>query len=561
MKKIYINLLQVILLLALVGFQSCDPDFLDKKYEPKQYLANKFYITSIPQEAVLTFNTEEGNTSWRVVQYPNFIELTDKRGATDEYGVSRLAFSVKEHEPNFYYQDNELLIILEVDGIGMLGIPLGYQLVGELDGALELTPTSLSLTDDEWDSFSIYANGDLDINWEIVECPDWLIIDASKSGWLPAGETNHLSYHTSIDNMSPGQYQANVKFKFNGDNYVTMPVSLQVSEAPASPKLFESACIGSAYIEASDLLVVVTKTPNQILFFKDGSLEPDVVDLERVPRSMTLSEDQTTLAISYSNAEITTYNASTAEVKQTYNIDVVAESLAFGSTDYLYYLSSGSSTSSQKYMNSLNLTNNQQTQSSDSEGGYEYLRKVPGKNIIVTSKPGYGPEFLILYYDTHLGTVDKMNEYWVSPRGLWPSDDGTQLLSGSGVVYKVPDYDADLGYGYDMPVPLHGEIELPSSKKMMGMSSSSNLQLIYALLESNNYDGRMNLRIYNKSTFAEVENIDLNVVDVSYSDYWSYRTSGVFPNATGNKIWVVQAFPDREDASKSKWRTLRVDIP
>ena len=46
-------------------------------------------------------------------------------------------------------------------------------------------------------------------------------------------------------------------------------------------------------------MIVLTKSPNQLLFFSTDLLNPEIVDLDRVPQCLALSEDQ---------ARITSYN-------------------------------------------------------------------------------------------------------------------------------------------------------------------------------------------------------------------------------------------------------------
>ena len=453
------------------------------------------------------------------------------------------------------------MVILEIVEVGLLSVPLAYQLDGQFEGTISLSPSSLELTNNEQGSFEVKATGDLDINWEIVEYPNWMNFDNNLSGWISAGQSSTVYYNANAKDLDAGQYKDQVKFKFNGENYVTMSVALNVTVVNGVPILHDGLCIGSGYNEASDLLFVVTKSPNRILCFKDDTSEPEIIELKRVPEGMALSEDQSTLAISFSNTEITTYNAVTREEIKTYDANGVAESLVFGSPTNLYFLNNSSSTSSYKFLNSLNLETGNLIRSNNNEGGYDYLRKVPGKDIIVTSRTGWSPEFIVLYYNTNLGEVNDMNEYRVSPNGIWPSDDGMQLLAGSRIVYKIPEYNPDASYFYAEDMPVGGEVEWPYSEKVIGMTSKSSLKLIYCVTENSSFDTGLNLHVYNYSTLVEVQNIDINVDNVSYSDYWTYRPIGVFSNLNGSKLWIVQSFPDRDDVSKSTWRKVRVDIP
>lgn len=561
MKKRHLILPFILILAVVAGLQSCDSDFMDQTYEPKQYVTENFYITSIPQDIFLRLNIEEANKSWRIVQYPKFVEPLFKSGKSTEAGLVNLVLTVNDHEPNLYNQDGSQLVVVEIAEVGFLGVPLVYQLDGQVEGTISLNPSSLKLTNNEQGSFEVKATGNIDINWEIVDYPNWMNFDNSLSGWTGSGQSSTVYYNANATDLDVGQYEGEIKFRFNGENYVTMSVVLNVTVAGGVPRLYDGLCIGSGYNEASDLLLVVTRSPNRILRFKSNVAQPEIIELNRVPKGMALSEDQKTLVVSYSNSEITTYDAVSGEAIKTYQSTGVAECLAFGSSTYLYYLSAGSSNSDYKYLYSLNLESGSLLRSADDEGGYDYLRKVPGKNILITSKTGWSPEFIVLYYNTHQGAVNDMNEYRVTPYGIWPSDDGTRIMSGSRVLYKIPAYNSDGSYFDAEDMPVDGELEWPFSEKVVGMVSKSNLGLIYCVTENGSFDTGLNLHVYNASTLVEVQTIDTDSDNVTYGDYWTHRPTGVYPNANGTKVWVVQSFPDRDDVSKSTWRRVEVDIP
>lgn len=561
MKEIQSNISPylVILIIAILGLQSCDHDFMDKEYNQKQYVADKVYITSIPQDVFLKYNIEAGHKSWRIVQYPDFVEPAYKTGVSDETGIIKLFFSINDHQPLVYNQGQDHMLVVDVKGLGLLGIPLVYQLEGEVEGTVSLQPSSLQLTDNEEGSFDIIAQGE-DINWEIIEYPDWLNFNSNITGYINAGNYNTVHFKVNADGLVTGDYSGAIKIKISQDAYLTMALTLKVTVTDGVQKLYTGACIGSGYIKASDLMFVVTKSPNKILLFKDEISEPDVIDLQRVPKSMALSEDEKTLAISYSNAEISTYNTPGFDKIKTYSMSVISGKMVFASNNYLYFMSE-SSNSSYEFLNSMNLTSGDVVRSNNSEGGYQYLRKIPGKNIIVTSKKGWSPEFITLYYNTDKGSVNDMNEYRVSPNGVWPSDNGERLLTGSRTIYKIPEFNVDNDYFMAEDMPVGGELEWPSSEKAIGMQSQSALGRIYCVTEKGSFDTSIGLHIFNSTTFAKEQSIDVTSENVDYNDYWVYRPTGVYPNTEGTKLWVVQSFPDHDDVAKSKWRSIRVDIP
>jgi hypothetical protein len=368
----YITSIIAIVGMTMLSLQSCNPDFMDKDLNHKQYLADQVYITSIPQDVFLKFNIDARNKSWRIVQYPYFVEPAFKTGISDEYGIIKLVFSINEHEPVLNSQEQNLLVVVDVKDLGFLGIPLFYQLEGEVEGTVSLQPSSLQLTDNEVGSFDVVAEGE-DLNWEIVEYPDWLNFKGNLTGYVNAKSSYTVHFNVNANGLAAGDYSGNVIMKINEYIHLTMPVTLKINVEDGVHKLYDGLCIGSGYVADSDLLFVVTKSPNRILYFCDDVSEPELIELQRVPKSMALSEDEKMLAISYTNTEITTYNTPDFDVIKTYSMNVIPDKMVFGSSDYLYFMSA-SSNSSYEYLNSMHLVSGEVVRSNSSEGGYDYLR-------------------------------------------------------------------------------------------------------------------------------------------------------------------------------------------
>jgi hypothetical protein len=179
----------------------------------------------------------------------------------------------------------------------------------------------------------------------------------------------------------------------------------------------------------------------------------------------------------------------------------------------------------------------------------------------VTSKTGWSPEFITLYFNTDIGHVNDINEYRISPYGVWPSDNGERLLTGSRTIYKIPGFNAANSRLQAEDMPIGGELEWSSNEKVVGLLSQNALDRIYCVNEIGSFDTRIQVHIFNSTTLVEEQSIEVVSENVEFSDYWTYRHTGVYPDSRGVKLWVVQSFPDRDNASNSTWRKVRVVIP
>lgn len=561
MKKLYSKYVVLLssFLLLVVGLISCDSDFMDQEDEVSRYTSDTYFITSIPQVISVDINVNVKNKSWRVVYYPDMIEPYEKTGTTDDNGVLRITLGVNNHYRNTSpFEVDDLLVYIKVNDLGVVAVPLRYNLEGDSDETITLNPSYLQLTDNEDGAFELFAGDDIDVYWEIVSHPDWMNFGYNLSGWTTARQSSSISFRTMSDNLDVGVYEGNITIKCNEDIFKVLPVSLDVTIGKETDKGYDGTMIGCGFIDATNTLLVVTKNPNQIHYLSSESEEPSVIDLQGVPKGMALSEDQSTLAISFTNTDVSIYDAQTGAKNSTFDLDVVAQCLAFGSEDYLYFLNPKSSGSDYKYLNSLNLSSGAVKRSNDYEGGYDFLKKVPGKNIIVTSKRGWSPSYIILYYDTDQGNVNKMNDYNVYPSGIWPSDDGMQLFTGSSVMYKVPEYDPD--FYYDTPMPVDGELDLLDGYTIVGFDSDTDKKKICAVSVETGSEDMLNIRVFDKTSLVQLNNINVSVDDVEYDDYWVYRPSEVYFSDDASKVWVVQSFPNRDEIN-CVWRALQIDIP
>ena len=72
--------------------------------------------------------------------------------------------------------------------------------------------------------------------------------------------------------------------------------------------------------------------------------------------------------------------------------------------------------------------------------GLSVLKKVPGKDVVYGSKPGWTPDFLLVF-DISKGAVNEQIDRWnLSLNRFWLAEDGKQMFTGNFSFYESPDF-------------------------------------------------------------------------------------------------------------------------
>ncbi len=552
----------VALLYMLFSFWSCDPDFTDKDYLPDQYQANDTIwvneeTTDVFQAVALPVKKGE----WRLIQYPEWFQPTARSGQVGSDYTVTISGMVDQGwlSSNYYFWNTELIV--SVDGFGLVYISFAYLETKDQTGtgAIFLWPATLFIQDDQEGSFSLKNDSEYDLSWTVASMPDWLRIDETWGYYSPY-DSYDINYHANISGMDPGTYSGDIVFWNNSkQEYVYYKVVLTVTTASAGD--FEQGeLVGSVFLKSTNQAVVLTKNPNQLRYYTPGANESEVVELDRVPRCICLSEDGNVIAIGFTNTEVSTYDVSTKELVNTYDLDAVPLSLAWGAENYFYFTSSidGYYT----YVNSYNLTTGETQKASGSEGGIKGLKKLPGKNIVLTSLPGWGPEFIYYYYHTDEGAVEDLNKYWVSPKGFWPSEDGETILTGSKKVYEIPEYDPDFWGGYDVAPPIDGEYELPTDYIVHAIASQSAAEKMYVASGNSYYSSKTYVTVFNSATYVQLASYEFasaRPAAWSGSTWWE-ETQAIYPVSDGSQVWLVQQYPAVDYNDPDQWDILLKDL-
>jgi len=560
--SIRIFLYALMLILPVISFTACDADFVDKNRLPDVYMStDTVYVDSNAEMVIAKFDLKDSNKAWQILEFPKFIKPFALSGVAIDGSTLLLPLTIKHDEIDLSYGTYDFSLVINVADVGLLSYTIRYYSYGS--PVIGIEPMALNLTNNEHGEFTLGNNGDGILLWKITDTPNWLSFQ-NQAGSLEPYTSSSIPYNVQTDGMETGEYTSEIVIQNNANTELRLPVKLTVNAFSSISNYQKGELIGSVYLQESNQVIALTKNPNRLLYFSDGESESEEVSLSRVPRCIALSEDQSTLAIGFSNTEISTYNAQSKTLTSTYNIDALPDNMTFGSNEYLYFLSPYSSNESYKYIHSLNLTSAIEVRSQHYEGGIKELIKIPNKDIIITTKTNWSPEFLILYYNTNQGIVDNNNEYRFSPYGLWASDDGERILTGSRKVYNVPAFDPNTGgYSIDGTPSLVGELDLTANNQVHAIATLNTSGLIYVANGDSYQSSTTFLHTYNHSSLAQEEIYEFSSTPPngyqSVSNWWE-KTRSLYPYSNGSKIWFVQEYPGEDYNSPDMWGVRLLEL-
>jgi len=540
--KILANNRFVILIVALIGLfiYSCDNSFLDENQMPDYTeLQDTIFVTSYASSFQIdfTFNTDKA-CNWRLVQFPLWMTPSELEGKKDVSASASIQFTVYDENIMVDLGLYSFPLVFDIDGKQMVGYTVILANLGH--PYINVSRTSVPFENTLTNSIEISNNSYGILSWWISSKPAWLKTDNS-SGLIEQYQSSLLEMTVDLNGLEPGDYSGTMVIQSNAENQsnVSIQVTIHVGANASYGDYYVGQLIDARYNKNRDEVIVLTKSPNQLLFFSTDLLNPEIVDLDRVPQCLALSEDQATIAIGYSNSDITTYNSSNRSILKNYSAGAIPISIEFGGNDYLYFIASNSYWN---YLHSLNLNTNEIIRQKNGESGMKTLQKVAGKPLLVSSRPGYSPDGLILFDISQAGQVDSINTYHMDLEGYWISEDGERLFSGWKKIYDLPDFaEGQSFFPYELNVT--GQLNFSEQQVVDCISDQSSTSRIFVANGFQGEEGSLLLRVYNSSTLVEQNSYELKYARPSFfSVYstWSGHPFALFPSSDKENLWIVQ---------------------
>lgn len=560
--KIFFNRIAVLLAVVVTVFlfHSCDNSFLEENQVPEySELNDTIFVTNSTQPFELNLNFNNTQTcNWRVAQFPVWLDLYPKEGSKQANGNSTIQFTVNDSniplEPGFY----TFPLVFDIDGKKMVGYTVALAHLGHPN--MNVSTTSILFTNSYSSSLEIRNESYGILSWWIASAPNWLTAE-KQYGLIDQYQSEEIKLSVDVNGLNPGEYTGTLIIQSNAENQktVSIQVKIVVSASAYYGDYHQGQLIDARFSKTSDELIILTKSPNQLLFFSSEINNPTVVDLDRVPQCLAMTEDESTIAIGYSNSEITIYNTQSHNAIKTYNIGTIPLSVEFASNEWLYFIATNSYWN---YLHSFNLNTQEIVRQKDGEGGMKTLKKVPGKSLLLSTRPGYSPDGLLLFDVSEPGQTDSVNLYHMDMSGYWLSDDGEKLFTGWKKIYNVPDFMDGNSFIPNEP-PVTGQIDFQESQIVDCIAQQSSSGYIFVSTGFGWQGQTTTLKVYNDQTLVQQRSYDLNFVRPDFfSVYstWYGRPFAMFPSENKKDLWLVQKYAEYDTDNTGIWSVAKVDI-
>uniref|UniRef100_UPI0032169C29 BACON domain-containing protein n=1 Tax=uncultured Draconibacterium sp. TaxID=1573823 RepID=UPI0032169C29 len=549
----------IIIIFFGIWLNSCSNSFLDDTQVPNGSISNDtLFLTSLTQSFTIDIDMQQSNSAWRLFQYPQWLTINPRFGQTGSNTKVSFTCSVDHSRINNGYGLYTYPLVLDIDGQGLVQHTVAYFDFG--DPMIEVFPESLNLESILHGEISISNNRNGLLMWEITKTPEWLSFETT-SGSYPPYSIYQIKYTADITGLQAGEYHDEVIITNNANGELRFPVSLKVSPLLGNGTYQQGELIDSKFLKTTNQLITLTKNPNRLLYFTPGETEPLTIQLDRVPRCMALSENEQLLAIGYTTAEVSTYSPTSGDKKNTLTLNDVPEAMEFGSESFVYFLSG----SGYKYVNSVNLNTGEILTSSSTQGGIVELEKIPNKDILVTTRSGWSPDYLIFYFRTNTGAVDSLNEYSMPANGFWISEDGERIFCGTNKIYSVPDYIPNKPWSYNEHPPVVGEYETTQYHTIYSMAFQNEAERLYvASGEHYSFSPRTYITSYHLNTYVPQKTYDFSSIppaDHSPHNSWGETTEDIYALSDNSALWIVQTYPPADYNQPNRWgvRLLELD--
>ncbi len=558
---IFIQRIAVMVLIAVSSLFifSCDNSFLDETKIPDYTeLQDTIYVTNGTGTFQIDLNFNTNNAcDWRLAQYPLWLVPSNTEGTKGANDYATMQFSVYDANITVDLGFYSFPLVFDIDGEKLVGYTIVLANLGH--PIIQVSGNSVSFDYSLNSSIKISNNSYGILNWSISSAPAWLEAETTY-GLIDSNESEILNLSANLNGLDPGEYNGTLVIESNAENQktVNISVSLSVGASALYSDYFEGQLIDTRFSKDRDEVIVLTKSPNQLIFFKHDLNDPVTFNLDRVPQCLALSQDETLLAVAYSNAEITTYNAINRNTIKTYNANAIPLSIEFTTGNYLYFIASQGYNN---YLHSLNLDSEEIIRQKGGESGMKTLKKVPEKPVLVSSRPGYSPDGLLLFDISEPGQTDSLNLYHMDLEGYWISEDGTRLFSGWKRIYNLPDFVEGQDF-FPYELTQTGLLDFEASQVVECISDHTASQRISAAFGFHGEGNNLILNTYNSKTLVQQKSYELTYPRPDFfSVYstWSGRVVALFHSDDEQNVWIVQKHAEYS-SDNGIWSVSKVNV-
>ena len=546
-----------ILFLLSVIINSCNNDFLDTQMPSNHVAGDSIMVMSDAESFNYEFDMHSSEGNWQLLQFPRWLNVSPKEGTLNGNSKVNLQFTVNKQE---IYVDLGLYsfpLIFNVDNTGLVENTVVLANVGEPE--IKNTPAEITADYTFKGQYQVVNSGHGILIWQVINKPKWLQLDVTE-GILNSHESGIWNYSIDVTGLKPGNYSGQVEIQSNANNQnFVINFHFTIQETGYYGGYLTGNFIDAKFSKSLNQVIVLTKEPDNLLFFKADSPHADTVKLHNTPQCLALSEDEKTLAVGFSNAEITTFETNTHTSLSTYSVNAAPNSIEFGKQNWLYFLAAPGYTT---YLYSLNTNDGSVKRASNAEGGLSPLKKVPEKDLLISTRPGWSPDGLFVYDISQGSNVDSLNEYWMSLNGFWLSEDGKRMFTGSQKVYQIPDYIPGQPTIMDTPSLLN-EFNIGENLKINAMTHQSSTGRLFIAYEEGYYRSTTYIKQLDDQNFITQRTYEATPTpapDFPPGNTWWTVTSKIFPAPDGSELWIIRQYPAGNYELPDLWTIERMEI-
>lgn len=462
----------IVLLTAIVVLAACNFNFPEESQEQVFTTDVINHFETGTTSGVIEFNLSgSDNGSFQVVVYPQWIDVKTFEGQQIN-GTCSIPFEFKNVNDFVTEGRAEGYVFVKLSNAGIFRITVSYgkntieQPPVEGQEPMYCSTAELNFGLEDSRSFTIANYGSVDKDWYIENIPQWLELSAT-SGKLYGGETKEINCTVNRGELAPGEYSQIIHIE---SNYPQLSHGVLINMTVGDPgnpvnsltlTWFDGELKDAYYHKSTDVLYLLTSSPNKLLVKNAGSNEFSEYDLERVPNCIDVSVDGKMLVIGYNQAYVDVWNAETLQRDQLIETDCVPFDLALGENGWCYL---APDEDQWVHFYSLNLETGVTFRSASSVAIYEktVLRKIPGKPFIYMTRPQLSPTGLLIA-NIENGMANDTLPYWHESIGkeFWFTPDASAIIGAGKVIYRTPDYITEWDNGQELS--RLGTIDIPRS--------------------------------------------------------------------------------------------------
>ncbi len=550
-------LLQVALFVAfIIGVSSCSNDFLETKYPGIVPDSDTIFITNQTTDFDLELDMQASTGNWKLFQFPNWLEINPKEGMLNNNPKVNFHFSLRKDYLNLELGYHIYPLVFDVDNKGLIDKTMVIFNFGTPE--IINTPALIDVEYHLQGKYMIKNSGYGILDWRVASKPSWLHLQTME-GWLNQHEYGIWDFRIDATGLKPGFYSGVVEIESNAQelNFI-IQFNFTIEKTGYYGGFKKGRFIDAKHLNSNNRVAVLLKDPNLLLLFKADSPYADTVQLYREPKYMALSEDENTLAIAYTNTEVTFYNTETFDDIATYPLGVIPVSIGFGSDRWFYYIAKDDYFS---YLYSRHLDSGTVIKSKNTTSYLVPIVKIPGKNLMLSSRPGSSPESLFVF-DITDGNTDLVNEYWISLNGFWLSDIGDRIFTGVHKVYGIPSYVPDKTWTMEEP-PILGILDFDNDQIVNHIVNHSPSNRIYVSSANTSFSAKNYIAQFNGQTMEKQKVYTLEPSpspDFPPGNTWWTRTLRILPSTDGTELWIIQEYPNKDYLLPNVWTIERMSV-